>query len=97
MPNTANKPTSMGIVSIGSVNQAMVSPASVFKLALLSNASAIIIVHNHPAGTLSPSQADKSITETLQKGDKLLEIELLDHLIINPNFEFYSFRTNNLL
>ena len=46
--NTANKPTTMGIVSIGSVNQAYVSPASVFKLALLSNASCIIFFHPAP-------------------------------------------------
>jgi DNA repair protein RadC len=97
--NNHNCPTSVSVVNIGGLTQAMVSPGNVFKLALLSNASSIILVHNHPGGSLSPSIADREITEAIKKGGKLLELELLDHVIIaGPNCEqYYSFKDHALL
>ena len=97
--NNRNHPTAISVVNVGSVNQSMVSPGNVFKLALTTNATSFILLHNHPGGgALSPSNADKDITQTLQKGGKLLEIELLDHLIVDLDCtSHYSFRDHNLL
>lgn len=87
---------SISIVSIGSVNQAIVHPREVFKSAILHNASSIIIAHNHPSGILEPSSADISITARLKEAGEILGIELLDHLIVNES-RYYSFKENGIL
>jgi DNA repair protein RadC len=66
----------------GSVNQAQVRIAEVFKAAIKLNAVAIIVVHNHPSGDPTPSGADVSLTAELERAGQLLDIDLLDHLII---------------
>lgn len=66
----------------GSVNQAQVRIAEVFKSAIKLNAVAIIVVHNHPSGDPTPSGADVSLTAELERAGQLLDIDLLDHLII---------------
>jgi len=66
----------------GSVNQAQVRVAEVFRDAIRQNATAIVAVHNHPSGDPTPSAADVSLTVELVQAGKLLDIELLDHLII---------------
>ncbi len=66
----------------GSVNQAQVRIGEVFRDAVRSNAVALVVVHNHPSGDPTPSAADVSLTEALVEAGKLLDIELLDHLII---------------
>jgi DNA repair protein RadC len=73
------------IISIGTLNTNLVHPREIFKSAIYYNASAIIIAHNHPSGKLKASQNDLKITKKLIKISKLLEIELLDHLIIANN------------
>lgn len=75
-------PINYSIVSIGTNNKAMVSPSNVFKSAILSNATAIIAIHNHPSGNPTPSQADLSVTERLVAAGKLLDIKCLDHVVI---------------
>ncbi len=70
-------------ISSGGVSQTVIDPKIVFQYALKLNASGIILAHNHPSGKLTPSAADKSITEKIQKSGKLMDIELLDHLILN--------------
>ena len=65
----------------GSVNQAQVRIAEVFKSAIKLNAVAIIVVHNHPSGDPTPSGADVSLTTELERAGQLLDIDLLDHLI----------------
>ena len=65
-------------------------------VALKCNASAIILVHNHPSGNMKPSEADKRITSKLKSACELLEISLLDHLIIYKN-DYYSFAYNGNL
>ena len=96
--NCHNSPTAISVVNQGSVNQSMVSPGNVWKLALTTNAVGIIMCHNHPAGTMSPSNADKEITNRIKEGGKLLEIDLIDHLILNPTCtDCYSFREHSLI
>jgi DNA repair protein RadC len=58
----------------------------VFRLAVVSNASAIVLMHNHPSGEATPSEADIKVTRDLIRAGQLLKIEVLDHVIVgNPN------------
>jgi DNA repair protein RadC len=83
-------------VSIGSLNQSIVHPREVFKSAVLSSASALILVHNHPTGDPSPSSEDIQITRRLREAGTLLGIAVLDHIIIG-NGEYCSFVEKGLL
>ena len=80
--NTKNEPTNITVVSVGSLNKAIVHPREVFKTAILSNASSIMAFHNHPSGETTPSQQDIQLTSRLYEAGELLGIKLLDHLII---------------
>ena len=80
--NTKNEPTNITVVSVGSLNKAIVHPREVFKTAILSNAASIMAFHNHPSGDTTPSQQDLQLTNRLYEAGELLGIKLLDHLII---------------
>ena len=80
--NTKNEPTNITVVSVGSLNKAIVHPREVFKTAILSNAASIMAFHNHPSGETTPSQQDIQLTNRLVGAGELLGIKLLDHLII---------------
>ena len=80
--NTKNEPTNISVVSVGSLNKAIVHPREVFKTATLSNAASIMAFHNHPSGETTPSQQDIQLTNRLYEVGELLGIKLLDHLII---------------
>ena len=80
--NTMNEPTNISVVSVGSLNKAIVHPREVFKTAILSNAASIMAFHNHPSGEITPSQQDIQLTNRLYEAGELLGIKLLDHLII---------------
>lgn len=60
-------------------------------------ATGMIIAHNHPSGNLSPSKQDIQITKRVIKCSELFDIKLLDHIILSPTGDFYSFAENNLL
>ncbi len=66
----------------GSVNQAQVRIAEVFRDAIKQNATAVVVVHNHPSGDPTPSAADVTLTAELARAGALLDVELLDHVII---------------
>jgi DNA repair protein RadC len=70
-------------VSIGSITASTTTPRDVFKSAILANAVAIIICHNHPSGELVPSNGDIKITKQLIEAGELLGIKVLDHLIVS--------------
>ena len=78
-------------MSNGGVNALATDPKLVFAAALLTNASSIVLAHNHPCGNLTPRLADKKLTDQMKKGGKLLGIDVIDHLIIT-NEGFYSFK-----
>lgn len=80
--NSANKVIQTEIISTGTVNQCMLSPRMIIEKALRYGAAAIIIAHNHPAGTTTPSEQDWQITEKLFTICKMLEIPLLDHILV---------------
>jgi len=90
--DTKNQPTDISIVSTGCLNSAIVHPREVFKIALLSNASSIIIGHNHPSGNPEPSHEDKDTTNRLIEVGKIHGIKVLDHIIIGYNNGYLSFK-----
>ncbi len=78
----------------GTVNRSVVYPRKVVERALYHHAVGVIIAHNHPAGTLQPSQEDREVTKAIKDALKTVEITLLDHIIIGNN-DFYSFRNHD--
>jgi DNA repair protein RadC len=91
-----NRIICMDIVSIGSLNQSIVHPRSVFMTACLSNAAAIILVHQHPTGDPTPSSEDISITRRLKEAGEIMGMKILDHVIIGDG-EYLSFVERGLL
>ena len=90
--NSRNQVIAYHVISIGTVNAAIVHPREVFKLAIMKNACSVIIAHNHPSGGLDPSDADLKITKRLIAAGKILGIELLDHIIITPAGKTFSIK-----
>ena len=88
----------MNVCSVGTLTNSLVSARDVFKSAILSNAGAFICLHNHPTGSLSPSQEDKDITKVLLDASKIMDIHMLDHIIVAAETgEMYSFKEDGLL
>jgi DNA repair protein RadC len=84
--NTRRRVKGHYLVSIGTMDTLLVHPREVFRLAIMTAASALVVTHNHPSGDASPSEADIKVTRDLIRAGQLLKIELLDHVIIgNPN------------
>ena len=85
--NTKNDIVGIQEISRGSLSASIVHPREVFKAAILHNAAAIILSHNHPSGNPSPSREDLAVTERIANAGKILDIPLLDHVVIgDPNF-----------
>ena len=80
--STKNSIMGVNVVSIGSLNSSLVHPREVFKLAILSNAAAVILVHNHPSGDPTFSNEDMEITRRLIEASKIIGIEILDHVVV---------------
>ena len=91
--DTHNNPTVIYILT-GSVNQCSVSIPTLMKVLLLANSTSAVLLHNHPADSLTPSQADWEITRRMKEACKLLEIYLQDHIIVNSDVSAHiSLRT----
>lgn len=88
--NQANRVLGISILSNGGTTGCIVDPRIIFQLSLKSSASNIILAHNHPSGNVKPSDADLSITRKIKDGGKLLEINLLDHIILTAYDGYYS-------
>ena len=86
------QPINLNIVSIGVIDQAIIHPRELLKSSILSNASSVLIAHNHPSGNLTPSALDISMTDRLQQVFTLMGIDLVDHIIIGNSSNYYSFR-----
>lgn len=91
-----NRIICMDLVSIGSLNQSIVHPREVFKTACLSNAAAIILIHQHPTGDPSPSSEDIAITRRLKEAGEIMGIKVLDHIIVGEG-KYQSFVERGLL
>jgi DNA repair protein RadC len=82
------------VISIGSLTASVIHPREVFRPAIEYSAAALILAHNHPSGSIKPTQPDIEITNHLKKVGEMLGIDLLDHIIIAKN-KFYSIMSDN--
>lgn len=87
---------SVEVVAVGTLNATLVHPREVFKGAILSNAAAIILAHNHPSGDPTPSPEDYELTKQLLLAGELLGIRVLDHLVVG-DARYVSLRETTLL
>jgi len=83
--NARRRPIGFEIITHGLLDQLLVHPREVFKSAIVANAAAIVLAHNHPSGDPTPSDADIKVTRDLIKAGQLLRIEVLDHVILGTN------------
>ncbi len=94
--NNANKVLGYTLISEGGLTCTAVDIRIIMQAALLANATAIILAHNHPSGNLTPSHEDKKLTESIRKAAALLQIRLVDHIIMTDE-SYYSFAESGLL
>lgn len=94
--NRANRVVRKQQISQGGVAGTIADPKIIFKIALEELASGIILAHNHPSGNLTPSQADIDLTRKLKEAGKLLEIQVLDHIIV-ANKKYFSFADEGVI
>jgi len=93
--DTRNRVMSLVKLYQGSVNQSQVRICEVFRQAILEDAPAVIVAHNHPSGNISPSPEDISVTRTIFQAGKLMDIDLLDHIIVSQG-RFTSLKERGL-
>ena len=83
--NTRRRIRGHHFVSTGSLDTLLVHPREIFRTAIAANASAIMLMHNHPSGEPSPSEADIKVTRDLIRAGQLLKLDVLDHIVVgNP-------------
>jgi DNA repair protein RadC len=90
-------PIAYHVISRGSIDATIVHPAAVYRAAILSNAAAIILLHNHPSGDPSPSPDDLRLTKRLADAGALFGITVLDHLIIGEGDRYVSLREAGIM
>lgn len=89
--NNANKIIGYTTISEGGLTSTIVDVRVIMQTALVSNASAIILTHNHPSGNTRPSCHDDSLTKKIKAACEIMDIRLLDHIIVTPYDSFYSY------
>jgi DNA repair protein RadC len=95
--NTKNHVLGIEMISRGTLNSSLVHPREVFKGALLANAYALVLAHNHPSGNVEPSVADKNVTKMLVAAGNLLDVRILDHVIIGSKGGYFSFSEHSMI
>ena len=88
---TDGKPINMNVVSMGALDQSIAHPREILKSTILSNASAIMLVHNHPSNKLQPSMDDIATAARVKQLCDLIGVKFLDHIIVGPGRDYYSF------
>lgn len=95
--NRANRVMGYRWVSYGGISGTVVDARHIFAVGLKCNATSVILAHNHPSGNLQPSNADITLTKKLRDGGVLLDITVLDHLIVAPDYSYYSFADEGII
>ena len=95
--NNANKVKGIYEVSTGGITGTLVDLRILFAVVLKSLTTAVILAHNHPSGTLIPSEPDKRLTQKIKKAGELFDIKVLDHLILTPDGNYISFADEGIL
>ena len=96
LTNRANKVLGIFELSSGGVSGTVADPKLIFAAAIKANACGILLAHNHPSGTTQPSQSDIALTKKIKEGGKLLDVQLLDHIIVTAE-SHYSFADEGLI
>ena len=91
------RPINFSIISMGCLDSSLAHPREVIKASILSNASGVILFHNHHSGTVEPSKDDIIITEQLKKAFNLMGISVLDHIIVGNDKSYYSLHEKDKL
>jgi DNA repair protein RadC len=91
-----NRLLNVELIGLGAIDESIIKPMQVFRIAILKGAVKIILVHNHPSLELRPSEADKALTDRMIQVGLIVNVKVVDHLIITPKF-FYSFDENGLM
>jgi DNA repair protein RadC len=94
--NAASKILFIELVSLGATNRVEVKPAEVFRIAIYKSAIRMILVHNHPSGSIKISEADRDLTDRMIKSGNMLAIEVLDHLVITED-TYTSFEDKGIM
>jgi len=84
--SSKNNLISSEIVTLGLLNSCLMHPREIFKQAIIKNASAIVLLHNHPSGDPTPSKEDIKITKNMIEAGKIIGIDVLDHIIVGNTF-----------
>lgn len=92
-----HRPIAYHVISRGSIDATIVHPVAVYRAAILSNAAALILMHNHPSGDPSPSPDDLALTCRMIHAGELLGIDVLDHLILGAGDQYVSLRASGLM
>jgi len=87
--NRANKVLGYSVISSGGMAGTVADPKVIFQIALKSNASSIILAHNHPSGNIQPSESDINLTKKMKQAGELLDLPVLDHVILTSE-TYYS-------
>ena len=82
-------------ISRGTVNESLAAPREIFRPAIIHSAYAFVLVHNHPSGDTSPSEADLQLTKRVAAAAQILQIKFLDHVIVGQGY--FSFQEAGLL
>ena len=91
--DTKCNPIGIFEISHGTVNASLISPREIFMRLCLCGATNFVLIHNHPSGDITPSKEDINVTTQMKEAGKLMNINLLDHIIVGDIY--YSFRENN--
>jgi DNA repair proteins len=98
-----NHPLGRHLITLGTATSTLVSPKEVFRGAIVAGAVAIVVAHNHPSGDPAPSTADIQVTRQLREASRILDIQMLDHVVCGEakadpaGRGFYSFRESGLI
>jgi DNA repair protein RadC len=96
MLNRNNRLIGVSKISVGSVGGTVADPKKIFQTALKANASGVVICHNHPSGSTTPSSNDKEITQDCVSAGKVLRLPVLDHIILTRD-SYFSFSDEGLI
>lgn len=99
MLNAQHEVVGIHTATIGTIDGSLIHPRELFKAAILANAVAVIVAHNHPSGNVTPSPEDRTVTNQLCDAGKVLGIPIIDHVIVGtaPPFAYYSFAEAGLI
>ena len=93
----SNKVLGIASISKGGINGTVTDVRIILQYAIKANASGIIICHNHPSGNLQPIESDQAITRKIKESGLVMDVQLLDHLIITAEEDYYSFADNGFV